>query len=466
MAVYGGSTVKVEPFGIEHIPGEERHGTPKRLLTLWFASNVTIGSFAVGYLAVSAFQLPVYSAFLSFLIANVIGGILLGLVSAEGPSFGYPQMVISRATFGRRGAYLPAALQWASTVGWFTVNAVLGAFALNALTHIGYLPSAVVLLATMVVAGIYGHNFIHQLERVMTVILGIFFAIVTFILLSKYNALLHYHASVLPGSYYFYPSFILLTGASLSYLMSWAPYASDYSRYLGENTPVSRSFLYTLVGGAAASFWFEALGALVAAYIYGNVHGAAGVSITSSISVVLGPLGSAGLLAIVLGTLAANALNIYTGALSFLVLDIRLKRWMAVLLGGIIGGTFTLLVAGTFTSFYEGFLLLLDYWVTPWIAIVVVDFYIFGRRGPEYVRKAPSIGIAALISYITGLLCSIPFISWSYANLSYTGYISSHFLRGADISYYVAFLVTFLLYYFIARRRITPLPSGYASGSG
>ena len=48
----------------------------------------------------------------------------------------------------------------------------------------------------------------------------------------------------------------------------------------------------------------------------------------------------------------------------------------------------------------------------------------------------------------------MPFISWGYSNLSYTGYISANYLGGADISYYVALIVTGLTYYIAERRRI------------
>ena len=122
MSKYGNSILKIEPFGVEHIPTEERHGKPGRLFAIWFASNITIGSYAVGFLAVSLFSLPIGTALIALLVGNLTGGILLALASSMGPSFGYPQMIITRGTFGRKGAYLPAVLQWASSVGWFTVK--------------------------------------------------------------------------------------------------------------------------------------------------------------------------------------------------------------------------------------------------------------------------------------------------------------------------------------------------------
>lgn len=453
---YGNRTMQIEPFGIEHIPTAERHGSPRRLFTLWFASNVTIGSYAVGYLAVSAFGLPLDYALLALLIANLVAGALLALASSMGPIFGYPQMIITRMTFGRRGGYLPAAMQWMSSIGWFTVNAVLGSFALNELTGIGRLPSALILLTSMVLIGLYGHNFIHQFEKLMAVVLGGFFTVATVVIVLHLPQIDGYSALTLPGSADFYPNLVLLGGAALSYLMSWAPYASDYSRYLKEDTPVKRSFVNTFLGGVIASFWFEAIGALVAAYVYGNISGPGAIDITGSVQLILGYLGAAGLAAIVLGTLSANALNIYTSALSSLVLDIRVKRWVAVIGGGVVGAVLTIAVAGTFVSFYEGFLLLLDYWVTPWLAIILIDFFLFGRRDFRQIEKTGAVATRGLLSYVVGLAASVPFISWSYSGgLQYTGIVSSTYLGGADISYYIALAVTSTAYILLQRRLLT-----------
>ncbi len=452
---YGNRTMRVEPFGIEHIPPEERHGTTHRLFTLWFASNVTIGSYAVGYLAVSAFGLPLSYSLLALLVANLIAAVLLGLASSMGPVFGYPQMVITRLSFGRRGAYLPAALQWMSSLGWFTVNAVLGSYALNQLTGIGSVPSAVILLGAMVLIGLYGHNFIHQFEKLMAVILGVFFLIATVVIVSHLPQIDNYVPYANASSADFLPNLVLLAGAALSYLMSWGPYASDYSRYLKADTPVRRSFTSTFLGGFVASFWFEAIGALVAAYVYGNVPNPGGVFITNSVGLILGALGSAGLAAIVLGTLSANALNIYTSALCSLVLDIKVKRWLAVVVGGIIGSVLTLVFYVNFVSFYEGFLLLLDYWVTPWLAIILIDFFIFRRVNYREVSAARPFNGRALLSYLVGLAASVPFISWvGPYSLQFTGIFSSAYLGGADVSYYVALVVTSLVYIGLSRRKL------------
>src|SRR5207237_4577038 len=66
-------------------------------------------------------------------LGNILGGLVLAWSAAMGPAAGYPQMFIGRRAFGRVGGYLPAALNWLSTAGWFTVNTILGSFAIQLL---------------------------------------------------------------------------------------------------------------------------------------------------------------------------------------------------------------------------------------------------------------------------------------------------------------------------------------------
>jgi nucleobase:cation symporter-1, NCS1 family len=54
------------------------------------------------------------------------------LLSQQGPIYEVPKMVLSRLGFGYWGNVLPAGLNAVTAgVGWFAVNSVSGAFALN-----------------------------------------------------------------------------------------------------------------------------------------------------------------------------------------------------------------------------------------------------------------------------------------------------------------------------------------------
>jgi len=75
----------VEKLGIEHVPDEERHGSPGRVLTLWFAANLTVADYVIGVLCVQDFGLTVSQALPVLLLGNLLGGVGLGLSAAMGP---------------------------------------------------------------------------------------------------------------------------------------------------------------------------------------------------------------------------------------------------------------------------------------------------------------------------------------------------------------------------------------------
>src|SRR5208337_2069787 len=124
--------VKVEKLGIEHVPEDLRHGSPNRTFTLWFAANLTIADYVVGVLTTTVFGLSVAEALPVLALGNILGGLFLGLSAGMGPKLGFPQMFSSRASFGRQGNYALGAFNWVSTVGWFTVNTILGTEAVQA----------------------------------------------------------------------------------------------------------------------------------------------------------------------------------------------------------------------------------------------------------------------------------------------------------------------------------------------
>jgi len=225
--------------------------------------------------------------------------------------------------------------------------------------------------------------------------------------------------------------------------MSWSPYGSDYSRYLPENTPTRASLLPSFLGAFIGSFWLEMLGALVAIIA---------TSASNPISALPSAFGILGLLivvAIMLGGVAANVLNIYTNALSALVLDIKAKRWIVVVLGGAVGFLLALYGAANFGQFYQQFLLLLDYWITPWFGILAIDFFVLKRTSFASMNRVPSFSWRAMMSYLIGVLISIVFIP-SIAYIGYSGSIAP-LLGGADFSYFVSFLVSAALYYVVSR---------------
>ncbi|MGI8689328.1 MAG: purine-cytosine permease family protein [Thermomicrobiales bacterium] len=434
VAGYQETILTIEPHGIEPIAATERHGHVRSLFTLWFAANMGLPVWLVGALAV-VFGLGFKDGVFAILLGNLIGCGLLALTTTMAPTIGMPQLPFTRRSFGRRGVYLPALLNWVSTCGWYAVNSILGGLALARLTHLPFGIALALLSITQVLVGIYGYNFIHQFEAITAVMLAAIFAAMTVIGLPKAHLGLE---SALPTGKHL-GLFILMTTAVASYVFSWSPYAADYARYLPTATS-KRAIFAAVFGGAFIScVWLQVLGAAVATI---------GL-ILAPIDLVVHVMGGfwiPALVAVVIGTIAANALNIYTGALALLTLDVPVKRWISVLAVGVLGGALAAYGSRGLSSKYENFLLLVSYWIGPWLGIVLVDFFLRRARGTSWSASRQGFRWAGIGAFLVGLVISIPFMN----STLYTGTLARRF-GGADIAYYIGMGVAAAVYYIFSR---------------
>ncbi len=106
------------------------------------------------------------------------------------------------------------------------------------------------------------------------------------------------------------------------------------------------------------------------------------------------------------------------------------------------------------TTKYEDFLLLLAYWVAPWLAVVFFDYLVVhrGRQGlSPFYNRSRGIG-PGFWAFLIGIAVSVPFFNQGL----YTGAIASAHPGLGDISYYVSFVVAAVIYLIFGRYGITP----------
>ncbi len=456
-----GHALGIETLGIERVPESKRHGTSGRAFTVWFAANLGAPGFAIGVLIVLVFGLTLAQALPVLILSNLIGGALLGAVASMGPSLGIPQMMSSRSAFGRRGNYLLASLNWVSTIGWFTFNTIIGAIAILAIVPGFSLYAAVTaLVAVQMAIAVLGHDMIHTFEKAMSLILGALFVAIFLLIVPHLGAALSYVPSAAPQPGAMLGAVGMAIAVAFSYIIAWSPYASDYSRYFSSKVSKIRVAVLAMLGAAAGSFIAEALGALVAAIIQNQNVAAQSATLFSGIASQFGVLGIAMLVALAIGVITANALNIYSNALSALVLDVKARRWVMVAVGGLLGLALAIGVGTNFAADFENFLLVLDYWITPWAAIMLVDFFVVGKTAANVRRPrsfdAPSIGI-----YLASIALSSPFmvppgvctagVSNGCIVVPLLGSMSSLF-GGADFSYFISFAIAAVAYYIYRMR--------------
>src|SRR5215813_13676464 len=207
---YGEKVIAVEPGGAEFIPLNERHGRPLQLFWTWTSPNMEFATIFVGILAVAAFGLGFWEAAGAIVLGSALGGITQGILSMKGPQYGVPQMVLSRLGFGYWGNTLPAGINAVvAGIGWFAVNSVSGALALNALTHWPEVLCLLLVVIVQLVVASLGHNLIHVFERYAFPVLVIIFLVASVWTLGKAHPGAVHHT--IPGA------FLIELGATFGY---------------------------------------------------------------------------------------------------------------------------------------------------------------------------------------------------------------------------------------------------------
>ena len=431
--MYRDQVLEIEPTGIEPVGDAQRHGSPRDLFGVWFSANAEIATWMVGVFVTSLYGTDLRSAIVGIVLGNVAGFGLLGILGTFGPRYGVPQMVASRLAFGRTGNAAPAGLSFLAGIGWFAINTVFGAYALQTIAGIGYFVGLAIMLVLQIALAIYGYNMIHAFERASVALLAAGFLLLgaATIAHANWSAPFNAHAPLANGGAL--AGFIYATALAFSYATGWVPCASDYSRYLPRATDPRAIWRYSFLGCAIPCIALEILGAATVSATPMNLGNALP---TDAISHLLGSgiVAKLVLATVVLGTLTANCMNLYSGALAALVaFDVRVKRAIAAAVVGVVGA---LLATGgghprETAELYTNFLLVLSYWAAPWAGVVLVDWALARgvERDPERVRGVR----AGFFAWLIGLAASLPF--WNQA--WFTGPLARAFPQIGDLSYYV-----------------------------
>ena len=463
----------IERHGLEPIPAAERRGTPRALFWTWLGGTFNYVALAAGALPV-LFGLSLRGALLASAVGNTLGAIVFALCAMPGPRTGTATIVSTRAALGHAGNLPAAAVSFISASGWVAVNSTLAALALIQLlsaagAQVGApakgLVIAGVLVVQMVIA-IYGHATIMALERVFGIASVILLSGVLFFALPRVD----WSASAsAPGSGptaggSSWGTWLLALSAILAVPVSWANYAADYARYLPESTDVKKVAFYSGLGLWVGNMACCALGVVLATLVDMRDP-------LANVPAVLPTWYLIPFLAAVLwGTVANNVMNLYTAGLGLLALRIRARREVAVLFLGISAGglTYIAVFVYNFMDLFAQLLSLTLAFLSPWAAILIVDFALRrGRydaaalhtwgRGPYWFTRG--VNGAALGIYALGIAAALA----TSNSTIWASPLMTKLFGGADLSLFVGLLLTGALYGWAARvsvRRQTARLSG------
>jgi len=438
---YGTKVAAVEPGGAEFIPLGERHGRPLNLFWTWTSPNFEFATVFVGALPLLFFGETFTQAALAIILGTGLGSLAMAVLSARGPEHGVPQMILSRISFGRFGNILPAGINaLVAGVGWFAVNSVSGTLALSALTGWAEVPCLLLITIVQIAIAFFGHNLVHSFEKLAFPLLAVVFTVVSVILLAES------HPST-PGQGGGVGGFLLTLGATFGYAAGWNPYAADYTRYLKKDENKKAVGLWAGLGVFVSCVLLELAGTAAATLTVPN--GLWDSDPTQAFITHITPwLGDITLVSIAVGAICANALNVYSGSMSFMALGIKIPLTARRALVAVVFG-----VAGFFLAWsglsdagtkYNNFLLVIAYWIGPWLGVFFTDQLL--RRGQDVdglLFSKDHKPIAGVLAMAGAMAVSIPLFS---NQTDYVGALAKHYPNLGDLTFEVGFVLAAVFY--------------------
>ncbi|MFZ9790671.1 MAG: purine-cytosine permease family protein [Candidatus Nanopelagicales bacterium] len=455
MARNVGDPTSVEQRSVDWIPHSERHGKVRDLGNVWFVGNVNLTAMATGVVALSIGANLIWTL-IAIVLGSLFGTFFMAFHSAQGPQLGLPQLVQSRAQFGYIGAAITVWIfalinYWA----YNTADAILSGGAINAL--IPSIPASIGFIIAAVVASviaIYGYDQIHAVNKYLLWPSIVIMALLTVGVLTRGS----FPAGAFDlGNFQLAPFmtvFVIIAGFQLG----WAPYVSDYSRYLPGNIGVGPTFKWTYLPSALSGVWVFGMGAFASSPDGTLTPIAAFKAVGDSI---FNGFGLIAVLILLFGLLAVMAINAYGGSLALIsILDsfkpvkpTKTLRMTAVILMGVtVWATAAIVGEARFNTFYGNALVFLAYLFTPWTAINLIDYF-FVRKGSYVIKEIfkkdgiyGSWGWRGNLAYLIGILVMIPF----FVTAPYVGPIAQS-LGSVDYSIFVGLPVSAIVYLLLAK---------------
>ena len=435
----------VETHHIDMIPAGARHGKPWQQAAFWAGANVNVFNVFLGGVVVSL-GLTFWWAVIAIVVGTLCGALFIALHATQGPRLGVPQTIQSRAQFGFYGSAFLFPCVLLLNVGFIAAQLVIQAQSAQGVVAGLSIPAWILILAVpAVVIGIFGYRWIHRVMQVTIVITGLSI-IVMFIQALRYGSLPAKETGMTAPT-----AGLFLAGAALLVIdmLSWAPFVSDYTRYLPTNTSGRRLFWAIYSGNVVATIAACSVGAYLAALV-------PSVAVDGPVPAIAKISGKWALVVMALSLINSDTLNAYTGAFQVLALGNMWRRFKSVsvmlrvvpfICVMVVGVAIAYLGYQHFVTNLSNFLDVLLVIFIPWSAVNLTDYFLVRRGNYDVTAFFIPDGVygrfawRGLLAYAIGLAAEWPFVS----QLDYTGPLVKD-LGGADISWIVGFFVSAIVY--------------------
>jgi nucleobase:cation symporter-1, NCS1 family len=479
----------IEVNGINVISENERGGRPRQLFWPWFAANISVLGLSYGAF-VLGFGISFWQAALAGLIGIVLSFLLCGFIAIAGKRGSAPTLILSRAAFGVRGNKLPSVVSWILCVGWEIVLTALATLATaTVFQRLGWgggdvtkVIAFLVIAALIVGGGVLGFSTIMRLQTVITVITGVLTVIYFILVADKIHWSTVSHLKGGSAAEFVGAIVFVITGFGLG----WVNTGADYSRYLPRRTSGGAVVWWTTFGASVAPVFLLGFGLLLA-----------GSSTSLSTAINRDPIGALAtilptwflvpfVIVAVLGLVGGAVLDIYSSGLTLLAAGLRVPRWSAALIDGvlmIVGTIYVVFFSKNFIGPFEGFLITLGVPIAAWCGVMLADIALrhsayadadlFSVRGRYGVIRWVPVTLMVLGTVIGFGLVVNTYASW----LSWQGFLLGPFGLGgktgtweyANLGVIAALVIAFVGWLALGRaavRRQETVPATAAAPSG
>src|SRR6266705_4776892 len=250
---------QIAVHSIDWIPGPERHGKNWQQTMLWFLGNFQFFTIPIGFLGPELGLSLGWSILAGFLGVS-FGTLFMAFHATQGPVFGLPQMIQTRAQMGYRGVVVALFAVLFTYMAFNVADQVLMSSGLHDTFgwSTGLVAGGTAILAALL--AIFGYDWVHRVFRFLLVISVPCYLIISFAILfgvAGGSAPRH------PGGFVF-AAFMSQFTLAAAYNITYAPYVSDYSRYMPRKTSPLAIVAALFFGASGAAVLRIALAACLA----------------------------------------------------------------------------------------------------------------------------------------------------------------------------------------------------------
>jgi NCS1 family nucleobase:cation symporter-1 len=443
-------------WGIEPVPERLRVLGLMDTTLLW----TNLGISLLVLVLPAYFDLPLRDALAATLVGAVIGNLMLAVAALIGADARVPTMVLQRAPLGRRGSYLPTALNVLQCLGWAIFELIVIATAAGLLCDklFGFKGVWIWKLAFGTVAGVLALigpvGFVRRFVRKFAI-----WAVLASVIYLAWWIADGAHLQRIWSEGGHKGSFWLAVDTVIAVTVSWAPLVADYTRFSRNRRS---AFFGVGIGYFLPTLFQFGFGSILV--LSRNVDPNRPELIL--IAIAGGGLAAAlALLALTVDETDEAFANVYSAAVSTQNLVPRISQ-RALIVGASVLATGGALAIDMRS--YQRFLLLLGAVFVPLLGVLVADWLLAGAHYTRrHVFDGPAFRPANIVAWLVGFLV----YEWLYqpTDLGFWSRWVSHlptpsYQFGASVpSFAVAFLLTAAAVWLgssraAARARREPLP--------